>query len=147
MAFTQTQPALLCFSYLRWSRVHERPRHLLYGAARTSRVFFIEEPAHADVPARRLDLSIEASGITVVTPVAGAGQDHSGALDTFFARYAGGKRIVWYLAPMGHGFRARLDPDLIVHDCADDEERGAAKRVREMVRRRRPAPHARTRSR
>jgi UDP-galactopyranose mutase len=35
---------ILCFSHLRWNFVCQRPQHLISRFAKTSRVFFIEEP-------------------------------------------------------------------------------------------------------
>jgi len=39
---------ILCFSYLRWGGVFQRPQHLLSRLARTHRVFLIEEPEYED---------------------------------------------------------------------------------------------------
>ena len=39
---------ILCFSYLRWGGVFQRPQHLLSRLARTHRLFLIEEPEYED---------------------------------------------------------------------------------------------------
>jgi UDP-galactopyranose mutase len=49
---------LLCFSHLRWDFVYQRPNHLMARAAKSRRVFFIEEPIALDATDRgrpRLD--------------------------------------------------------------------------------------------
>jgi len=35
---------IVCLSHLRWNFVYQRPNHLTAHAARTHRVFFVEEP-------------------------------------------------------------------------------------------------------
>src|SRR5438067_1030912 len=58
---------LLCFSHLRWDFVYQRPQHLLSRFARTSRVFYIEEPMYgADAP--QLTISPREQGLSVVVP-------------------------------------------------------------------------------
>ena len=58
---------LICFSHLRWDFVYQRPQHLLSRFARTSRVFYVEEPTFgADRP--HLEISGREYGLRVVVP-------------------------------------------------------------------------------
>src|SRR5688572_7921834 len=58
---------LICVSHLRWDFVYQRPQHLLSRAAKSRRVFFIEE-ALFDEGSMRLDISDTDSGVKVVVP-------------------------------------------------------------------------------
>src|SRR3954452_7997471 len=59
--------ALICFSHLRWNFVYQRPQHLLSRAARTSAVFYVEEPVF-DAAIPTLSVTETACGVRVVVP-------------------------------------------------------------------------------
>src|SRR5688572_8278295 len=58
---------LICVSHLRWDFVYQRPQHLLSRAAKSRRVFFIEE-ALFDEGSMRLDIRDTDCGVKVVVP-------------------------------------------------------------------------------
>src|SRR5688572_24111872 len=47
---------ILCFSHLRWNFVFQRPQHLLQRAAKSRRVFYVEEPIF-DADVTRLEVT------------------------------------------------------------------------------------------
>jgi UDP-galactopyranose mutase len=55
---------VVCFSNLAWDHVFQRPNHLMTRAARSRRVFFVEEPF--DAPEPRTERAVVAPNITVV---------------------------------------------------------------------------------
>jgi glycosyltransferase involved in cell wall biosynthesis len=119
----QATPALFCFSHLRWDFVHQRPQHLMERAAKTHRVFFIEEPVPG-LEAPHCRMRFEPSGVTVVTPVLPEGCD---ALEEQNRLVAGLTRAVqpshtvhWYYTPLAMRFAADLPRDLTVYDCMDE---------------------------
>jgi glycosyltransferase involved in cell wall biosynthesis len=116
---TQSPGTFLCFSHLRWNFVHQRPQHLLSRAARTYRVFFVEEPIFGgDRP--HLDIRHESCGVTVVTPrIADAG-DSARLLQSFYAGLADERLILWYYTPLALNQSRNLKADLVVYDCMDE---------------------------
>ena len=60
-------PHLIVFSHLRWEFVFQRPQHLLSRLARHYAVVFVEEPVHANGPAR-LERSHPCPGVEVLRP-------------------------------------------------------------------------------
>lgn len=117
------QPVLLCFSHLRWDFVYQRPQHLLNEAAANYRVYFIEEPV-TNSGAAHFKMRIDASGVTVLTPVI---DEHSDPVREQEALMEGLQRsfgevpcIHWYYTPMALQFTRTLDCDLCVYDCMDE---------------------------
>jgi UDP-galactopyranose mutase len=115
---------LICFSHLRWDFVYQRPNHLMSRAARTRRVFFVEEPI--DGPGGdRLDLEWR-DGVRIVRPV--LGDDGSGHVDVRLAALVDllvrTERIerpwVWYQTPMALTWTRQIRPSVVIYDCMDE---------------------------
>ena len=115
--------ALLCFSHLRWDFVFQRPQHLLGHAAKTYRVFYIEEPDFAPVPPH-FRMKIAESGVTVLTPVFDHGTDHAHQMRNLVtglqSSLRGCRQVHWFYTPMAMQFAGDLDCDLRVYDCMDE---------------------------
>jgi len=112
----------VAFSHLRWAFVYQRPQHLLSRAARTRRVFYVEEPrpaaAHPCIETTR-----DPSGVTIVTPHVAhdAGQVELRALlDFFLSAQKLDHYVAWYYTPMALHFTAHLRPAATVYDCMDE---------------------------
>ncbi|HZH26460.1 MAG TPA: glycosyltransferase family 1 protein [Azospirillaceae bacterium] len=129
---------LVCFSHLRWNFVYQRPQHLLSRAARTYRVYFVEEPVFEPDVAPRLDLSRQPCGVVVCTPVLpdGPGGEECEAaqrslVDDLLAGHADVPLVVWYYTPMALTVSDHLAPDVCVYDCMDELSafRGAPPRL------------------
>ena len=119
---------LVCFSHLRWDFVFQRPQHLLTRAAKSSKVYFIEEPLYDEkLKHPRIDLKPQLDGVTVVAAVlpygcsdAAALDAQRRALDTVLAEHRGQPTVFWYYTPMALPFSADRDCDLCVYDCMDE---------------------------
>jgi len=136
---------LLCFSHLRWDFVYQRPQHLLSRFARTSRVFYIEEPMYGgEVP--QLTISPREHGLSVVVPrlprdLPEASQQRALAelIDELIARESITAFIAWYYTPMALPWTRHLEPIALVYDCMDELSlfRGApqamVERERELI--------------
>jgi UDP-galactopyranose mutase len=121
------QNDLICFSHLRWGFVFQRPQHLMGRFARSSRVYFVEEPSFEDNEARVAISVCPRTGVRVVTPMLpeSTGRDHSSALLRDLIReLLAGEAIhdfaVWYYTPMALEFAGDLNPALTVYDCMDE---------------------------
>ena len=116
-------PVLLCFSHLRWDFVFQRPQHLMERAMATHRVFYVEEPLHADGHPH-LRLRCEPSGVMVVTPVfhhsCDAVFEQKRLLAGLLSALQPVGLIRWYYTPMAMRFSADLPSDLTVYDCMDE---------------------------
>jgi glycosyltransferase involved in cell wall biosynthesis len=113
---------LICFSHLRWNFVFQRPQQLLTRAARSRRVFYIEEPAF-DVGQPCLEITHDPSGVIVVTPhvPATAGPEALQAmLDFFLSAHDVTKYVSWYYTPLALSFSSHLRPLAVVYDCMDE---------------------------
>jgi UDP-galactopyranose mutase len=136
---------LICFSHLRWDFVYQRPQHLLSRFARTSRVFYIEEPVFgADGP--RLDVSPRDHGLRVVVPSLPHGLSDEARhevlrelVDELIAQEAITTFVAWYYTPMALPWTQHLQPIALVYDCMDELSlfRGApaemVERERELI--------------
>jgi Glycosyltransferase len=136
---------LLCFSHLRWDFVYQRPQHLLSRFARTSRVFYIEEPMYgADAP--HLTISRRELGLSVVVPLLPSGLSEKAQhealgelIDELIAQEAITTFIAWYYTPMALPWTRHLEPVAVVYDCMDELSlfRGApaamVERERELI--------------
>jgi UDP-galactopyranose mutase len=116
---------LVCLSHLRWHFVFQRPQHLMVRFARERRVFFVEEPVAAETPG--LEVTLDASGVWVVTPQVPAGLSpeaetatHKALLDAFFARHRITSYVLWYYTPMMLRWSQHLTPLAVLYDCMDD---------------------------
>jgi UDP-galactopyranose mutase len=119
---------LICFSYLRWDFVFQRPQHLMTRMARSRRVIFWEEPIEAPTGSRpRLDTrTCQASGVVVATPVLAEdlkGLAREAALRNLLDEVAPGPAatlVRWYYTPMMLPFSRHLAAACTVYDCMDE---------------------------
>jgi glycosyltransferase involved in cell wall biosynthesis len=123
---------IVCISHLRWDFVFQRPQHLMTRLARHHRVFFVEEPRHAD-GAARLEIRIAEGGVRVVVPIvphgAGAARASSGEttedrVGALLSRLIETEKIdrfvLWTYTPMALPTARHLRPTVVVYDCMDD---------------------------
>jgi UDP-galactopyranose mutase len=136
---------LICFSHLRWDFVYQRPQHLLSRFARTSRVFYVEEPVFGgDSP--RLDISAREHGLHVVVPSLPDGLAEEARhdalrelVDELIAQEAITTFVAWYYTPMALPWTRHLEPIALIYDCMDELSlfRGApaemVERERELI--------------
>jgi glycosyltransferase involved in cell wall biosynthesis len=136
---------LICFSHLRWDFVYQRPQHLLSRFARTSRVFYIEEPVFgAETP--NLDISRREDGLRVVVPQLPGDLSEDvrhevlrELVDELIAQESITAFVAWYYTPMALPWTRHLEPIAIVYDCMDELSlfRGApaemVERERELI--------------
>ena len=62
-----TDTDVVCFSHLRWDFVYQRPQHLMSRFARSSRVFYVEEPIF-DAGEDRIDIINAESNVYRLVP-------------------------------------------------------------------------------
>jgi UDP-galactopyranose mutase len=113
---------LVCFSHLRWDFVYQRPQHLLTRAARSWRVFYIEEPV-VDAATPWMSVRHDASGVTVAVPHVSREAGTVAIqmlLDFFMSAHAIERYIAWYYTPMALQFTSHLKPMAVVYDCMDE---------------------------
>lgn len=117
---------IVCFSHLRWNFVWQRPQHLMTRAARTHRVWFIEEPIEVAGDAG-LQLQTVNEALTVITPTVRPGMNRpdrlraQGQLLTqFFRDRVSATPVHWYYTPMAREFSRGLPAGPIVYDCMDE---------------------------
>jgi UDP-galactopyranose mutase len=136
---------LICFSHLRWDFVYQRPQHLLSRFARTSRVFYVEEPVFgSDSP--RLDITARENGLQVVVPSLPQGLSvdarHEALrdlVDELIAQESITTFVSWYYTPMALPWTRHLEPIALIYDCMDELSlfRGApaemVERERELI--------------
>jgi UDP-galactopyranose mutase len=116
---------LLCLSHLRWDFVFQRPHHLLSRAARSHRVFYVEEPVR-DAAVAHLTRSTH-DGVTVVVPHivdegdAGDVPQMRRLLDRLMAEHDIRRPLVWYYTPMALPWSRQVHARArsIVYDCMD----------------------------
>lgn len=121
------QPDLVCFSHLRWNFVYQRPQHLLSRAARSRRVFVVEEPIF-DNGSTRLDVNESDDGVYVAVPYLPEGLSSEVArqavlrrlVDQLFAEHQIDNFVAWYYTPMALEFTQHLKPLATVYDCMDE---------------------------
>jgi UDP-galactopyranose mutase len=120
-------PALICFSHLRWNFVFQRPQHLMMRCARERRVFYFEEPRFIETAEPWLHTEQSPAGVTILTPhipESCAGPDitrlQREMLDEFVARERITPYLLWYYTPMALDFTSHLQPEGIVYDCMDE---------------------------
>jgi UDP-galactopyranose mutase len=118
---------LICLSHLRWDFVYQRPQHLLSRAAKSRRVFFIEEPVF-DEGSMRLDVRETDSGVKVVVPRLPQGLQSEIAteavlrqmVDRMIVTESMRDYVLWYYTPMALDFTRHLKPSVTVFDCMDE---------------------------
>jgi UDP-galactopyranose mutase len=123
----KTSQDIVCFSHLRWNFVFQRPQHLLSRAAKTQRVFFVEEPVYTDGDNSYLDYSNPVPGVSVVVPRLPHGMSHKDAIATqrrlvneLLVDAEINDFILWYYTPMALAFSSHLKPAVTVYDCMDE---------------------------
>ncbi|BDP43567.1 glycosyl transferase (plasmid) [Deinococcus aetherius] len=119
-------PALIVISHLRWDFVFQRPQHLMTRAARTRRVFYVEEPVFGAGP-DRLERKDDPSGVTVLTPHVEEGYSPAQSqtrtaqlLNEFVRDEALEVYDLWVYTPMELPVTAGLRPRVTVYDCMDE---------------------------
>jgi glycosyltransferase involved in cell wall biosynthesis len=119
-------PAIVCLSHLRWKFVLQRPQHLMTRAARTHKVFFVEEPVFGSI-VPQLNLDVQQDGVTVATPFLQEGMRQADQcavqrtmLDSIVARFDPLHLTLWYYTPMALAFSSHLDCSACVYDNMDD---------------------------
>lgn len=116
---------LICLSHLRWDFVYQRPNHLMARAARSKRVFFIEE-ARFEPGARPHVHRADREGVSVMTPVLPTGMEARGS-DALLADLLGDliateqidAPILWYYTPMALPWTRHVASSMVVYDCMD----------------------------
>jgi glycosyltransferase involved in cell wall biosynthesis len=123
---------LICISHLRWDFVYQRPRHLMSRAAKTRRVFFVEEPRFEEKAAVRLEIRLDKSGVLVVTPFLPVGlieaETHAHfaqLLEQLLEYHTIKNYTLWVYTPMPLPALFALSesghkPQLVIYDCMDE---------------------------
>src|SRR5947209_11398426 len=96
-------PPLICFCHLRWNFVYQRPQHLIGQWGAVSPVHFYEEPQFVDAASPTLNVSEEAPGVYILTPMLPQGLDdrqiveaQRRLLDDYIAKHGIHDFIAWY---------------------------------------------------
>lgn len=118
--------ALLVVSHLRWDFVFQRPQHLMTRAARTRRVYYIEEPQFTP-EADRLVTRLDPCGVVVVTPHIREGLSAAESqartarlLNDLVASEGLAEYDLWVYTPMELPITAGLCPRVTIYDCMDE---------------------------
>ena len=121
------RPELVCFSHLRWDFVYQRPQHLLSRAARSHRVFFIEEPIFKRKGTPHLDISSRPEGVTVIVPVLLEGTDAELAeaqtrnlIGAHLQANLSDSPVLWYYTPMAVAFSRDIKASAVIYDNMDE---------------------------
>lgn len=115
---------IVCFSHLRWDFVFQRPQHLLTRAARSGRVFYVEEPVVEGAVAR-LDVDVRGNLYVVVPRLPSAASESVDELqrrlvNNLLAEYRVDAYVLWFYTPMALSFTDHLRPQATVYDCMDE---------------------------
>jgi UDP-galactopyranose mutase len=124
---------VICFSHLRWGFVFQRPNHLMSRAAKSARVFWIEEPVldgGAGGPwgaSASLTCQTGAPGVTVCVPHLPRGTDVPTQealvrhlLDGLVRDAGLNAPWCWYYSPMMLPIGGHIDAARVVYDCMDE---------------------------
>ena len=139
---------LVCFSQLRWNFVFQRPQHLMTRAARSRRVFYIEEPRLTERPVPYLRQLKTAEGVVVCTPYFPRGWQRSpngdratsrrlsadqmaarlrrhdtafhGLVMDLFCEHTVSRPVMWYSTPMLAAPTLEIEAAARVYDCMDE---------------------------
>ncbi len=132
---------IICFSHLRWDFVYQRPQHLLSRAARSRRVYFIEEPTF-DKGSLRLDVRESECGVKIVVPRLPQGLQSEVATEAVLRQMVDSllvtenirDYVLWYYTPMAVEFTRHLRPSVTVFDCMDELSafKGAPQRLKAL---------------
>ena len=119
-------PDLICISHLRWNFVYQRPQHLLSRAARDRRVFYVEEPEHAEGIQPHLDVRQD-GGVTVIVPKMpptlqgdAAEQVTRGMLRDLLGREHVERPVAWVYTPMRLPVLDGIETSAVIYDCMDE---------------------------
>ncbi|MFL5778533.1 MAG: glycosyltransferase family 1 protein [Chloroflexota bacterium] len=115
---------IVCFSHLRWDFVYQRPNHLMAHAARSRRVFYVEEPvedsAEASLSTTRRD------GVVVMVPRVPtrlSSRQREEVIRPLVGRALAdedvARPVVWMYSPMALPLTADIPRSLLVYDCMD----------------------------
>jgi UDP-galactopyranose mutase len=117
---------LVCFSHLRWGSAFQRPQQLLTRAARTNRVYFVEQPILDGGPPR-IELTTTDEGVVVVvphlpeaTPIDLGEIWQRRLLDRLVEGERLSRAVHWYYTPMALAFTHHLPARAVVYDCTDE---------------------------
>jgi glycosyltransferase involved in cell wall biosynthesis len=115
---------VLCFSHLRWGFVFQRPNHLMMRAARSRRVFYIEEPVFDAELAQLHTEEVAPSLVRVVPRLPQHEPDPEARVHALLRELCERERVEhaihWYYTPMMLAVSAGLPRDLVVYDCMDE---------------------------
>ncbi|MBB6098620.1 glycosyltransferase involved in cell wall biosynthesis [Deinobacterium chartae] len=118
-------PDLICVSHLRWNFVYQRPQHLMSRAARTRRVYYLEEPVFEG--GHELELRRDPCGVTVCVPHLEEGTDPETArrqvarlLEDLIEREGLRDYALWIYSPMDLPIIEALEPVATVYDAMDE---------------------------
>src|SRR3954452_21430820 len=120
---------LLVFSHLRWDFVYQRPQHLLARLAKKRRVFFVEEPVHADAAEPSWETTNPEPNVFVCRPrfplsTHGFTDENLSALKCLLPcllRENDMKEyVVWFYSPLAVPMAEALTPRAVVFDCMDE---------------------------
>jgi UDP-galactopyranose mutase len=127
-----TNNDLICVSHLRWDFVYQRPQHLMSRAAKTRRVFFIEEARLEEKGTARLEIRRDESGVLVVMPYLPSGLPEAERferltqlLEQMFNYHDINDYTLWFYTPMPLPAFLALStrshqPQSVVYDCMDE---------------------------
>ncbi|MGL4610253.1 MAG: glycosyltransferase family 1 protein [Trueperaceae bacterium] len=122
---------LVCISHLRWDFVYQRPQHLMSRAAKTRRVFFVEEPRLEEKETVRFEIRQDESGVLVVVPFLPTGLDEAATherftqlLEQMLDYHNVNDYTLWVYTPMPLpallALSNRHKPQLVIYDCMDE---------------------------
>ncbi len=122
------QPALICFSHLRWDFVVQRPQHLMSRFAERYRLFFWEEaiPVHHHLPYLEFHAfaGTPIQSIRPRVPARWSPQDQARALsqllDQMLALAGVHQPVLWFYTPMMWPIARHVDAAAVVYDCMDE---------------------------
>jgi hypothetical protein len=138
---------LICVSHLRWDFVYQRPQHLMSRAAKSRRVFFVEEPRFEDPVVEdpvvenpvvenkgtaRLEIRRDESGVLVVMPFLPSGllegeihERLTQLLEQMLEYHNITEYTLWFYTPMPLPAFLALSvrghqPQAVIYDCMDE---------------------------
>ena len=119
---------MIVFSHLRWDFVFQRPQHLMTRFARTSQVYFFEEPI-ADNGPPWLEISQPVPNLFVCRPhtslpEGGFSDTQLPVLQKLLDGLISARKIehpvAWFYTPMALPLLQSLDASAVVYDCMDE---------------------------
>ncbi|KQT54091.1 UDP-galactopyranose mutase [Aureimonas sp. Leaf454] len=128
MRFGGEEPAIICFSHLRWDFVVQRPQHLMRRFAAGRRVFFFEEHIPCDHPLPYLEYHpFPKDGLTAIRPrlphwwtqaerEAGLAMLLGMLVETSLTA----PPVLWFYTPMMFAFARDVAAAAVVYDCMDE---------------------------